>query len=196
MGLIPREWNLAQLTSGQKSYVTKQANKHAKLIKRVASHPNEYAVRKVSEKTAKNLKAAGYEVNRGRAIIPTKKGYELHVSRNGVTFESAREKQRILLKSGEDFLKKLANLGKHRLPPNHFYALKVGNSPTMKRVQPNMPNLLQYAGNVEWHNEDGKEYVSLVIVHYKHGVQGQTYIGNVQADGDEDDEDDGDEEFA
>lgn len=68
MGVLPAKWKgkrYSQLSTAQRGYVTKLSHE----LKSVILHPAQFAIRKVDEKTARELRKNGYIVKGGKAMI-------------------------------------------------------------------------------------------------------------------------------
>lgn len=172
-GLIPREWNLTKLTSGQKSRISfllnEKKNPH---VAAILKHPDRYVVRDVGKETAANLKRAGYQVNKaGRALIYTRDA-KVTVNKLGVTFRSNGMRSKVLLMSRPDFLARVEAIRRNERQwggriPGRRYALKVGNSPRFNTTYPTLNELLAYArarDKAGWHSDDARDHISLVVI--------------------------------
>lgn len=184
-GLIPKGWDLRKpLTSGQKSWITKQSKVHAQLIKR----PGDFTIRRVGNATAKQLKASGYKVENNRAIIHSKQS-NVRIKRGEIEIQRPHQTERVILKGGPDFLRQLQNLDKRKLAPNQAYGLKIGDSPTINTIRPSLRELIQYARNLNFHSAGGQNHVSIVLI----TVRGPGLVGHANPDLDDDDDQDEDE---
>lgn len=177
-GLIPKDWDLRKpLSTGQKSWITKQSKTYSQLIAR----PQDFSVKRVSNANAKILRESGVKTQGNRAIVP--KGYRRMIKdpttgkariikdqakvsiRNGkMTIKKAHQTETVYLKGGPDFLNQLEKLYKKKLKPNQAWALKIGNSPTMRTVRPDLKELIAYARDIDFHSQDALNHVSLVLI--------------------------------
>lgn len=125
-----------------------------------------------------------------KAIIPNNGG-TVRIDKGDLVYRKPGQTERVILKAGPDFLKRLNALGKKPLKPNQAYALKIGNSPTLAVVRPSLKELMQYASRINFHSADGKNYVSLVLV----TMNRDSLVDQSTDEDDEDDEseDDGEE---
>lgn len=186
-GLIPKDWDLRKpLTTGQKSWITKQSKTYAQLIRR----PGDFSIKRVSDATAKSLKSSGYKVSGNRAVIPNKGG-KVKVTRGRVTIEKPHQTEQVILKGGPDFLRKLEGLYKRKLKPNQAWALKIGDSPTIHTLRPSLRELIAYARTINFNSPSGSNHVSLVLV----TVKGPGLVDHMRDDdNDEFEGDDGEED--
>jgi hypothetical protein len=125
-GLIPGDWNLTQLTGGQKSYITKQAKRYSDVVR----NPEDYVSRRVSQSTAKLLKGAQYTVKGQRVLLHTPGADKVSIARGKVRFVRQRQSETVLLQSSPDFLRQLERLDdiKAELPPGQYVGFKIGDS--------------------------------------------------------------------
>lgn len=176
---------MSRLTGGQKSWITKQARKYEDVVKK----PDHYITRRVSEKTASQLKQAGYFVNRDLKALIYAKNQTVKVTRGRVDFINPDGiRARVILQSRPDFLEAIERLKKRERAfgpvPGRQYALKIGNSPRFHVTHPSFKDLLAYARALDqkgFHSPDARDHISLVII----DVEGFEYGQDLD---DEDDE--------
>lgn len=167
-GLIPRDWNLRQLTPSQKGYVTKQSKKFAQVLKR----PGDYVSRKAAPSTLKKLKLADYPVAHGRVLLHVPGKDRVSIARGQVTFKRARQTERVLLQSSPDFLAELEQLGnlKRRLPKGHFVGFKIGNSQVIGTFH-SVADAYQYATTTRGFSGKDADNVALVLIDATQGYE-------------------------
>lgn len=174
-GLIPKEWDLRKsLTTGQKSWITKQSKTFAQLVRR----PDDFTVKTVKPSTEKELKRAGYRVSRGRAVIPNQGG-KARINVRKITTGKGKNKktraelrlmfdhksERIILESGPDFLGRLSKLKPKKLRQNQAYALKIGGNQIANRTFDSLGELQIYLSNMKAPNaRHGYDAMSVVIL--------------------------------
>ncbi len=185
-GLIPKHWDLRRpLSIGQKSWITKQSNKYAQLIRR----PEDFAIKRVGKSSREILKKSGYAIEGNKAIIPAK-GAKVRVKGGALEFVRPHQTERVILKGGPDFLRQVEKLYSKKLKRNQAWALKIGDSPTINTLRPDLRELIAYARTLNFHSPSGSNHVSLVLV----TVNGPGLIGHASEDDEDSDEWDEDEE--
>jgi hypothetical protein len=160
-GLIPGDWNLRQLTRGQKSYITKQAKRYSDVLR----NPGDYVSRRVSQSTAKLLKGAQYTVKGQRVLLHTPGADKVSVARGKVKFIRQRQSETVLLQNAPDFLRQLENLGdmNARLPRGTYVGFKIGDSQVIGTFD-SVADAYNYATNRRMFTGRDAEKVALVLI--------------------------------
>lgn len=183
-GLIPSHWDLRRsLTSGQKSWITKQKNRYEAVIDK----PKKFTTRTYSKETAAKLKRAGYFGEGNKIIIPNfgDKTSRTRVSERTVTITRRLNPKHgaphtvtetVYLDSGPALLAKLNKKFADPLPPGEYWAFKVGDNNTfLNNHNKTLGALMHYgmeikfkgdAGQVQW----AESHVHLVRFHYDDGL--------------------------
>lgn len=151
--MIPKDWNLKNLSLGQKSWITKLANGQFKeLVKR----PGEFTSISAKTKSDKSkARSAGLPVANGRAVAKAKtvrrnsRG-ELTVTRASGTVEH------VYYATPQTFLRQYDRLSKIKLAPNQLWKLRIEGHLSNEGFR-SFDELVQYArGNSDmdlWHDD-------------------------------------------
>lgn len=147
------------LSSGQKSQITKLRQTWGHAIKA----PEAFHKARVSDKRAKELKAAGFKVTpRGVAFIPLsghdsariEKGAIVYRSRDGVS-------EKTFLTDHKHFFSQLRSLMDTPLPKNTMVTVRIGDRNPFKRRLNSYAELYYYLENDFEPNDDGENKAHL-----------------------------------
>lgn len=151
-GLIPQHWDLRRLTTGQKSWVTKQSQKYASVV----AKPKNFESRTYSAAKAKQLKGAGYFGEGNKILIPNfgEKSAKTKVNKNSITITRYDSRgrsvtEKIYLHSNQQLLNALQKEFSKDLGPGEYWSLKVGDNNTFLNAgEKNLPDLMRYGSRV------------------------------------------------
>jgi hypothetical protein len=183
-GLIPQDWNLRKLTSGQKSHALKQARKYQSVV----FNPKKFESRTYSTAKAKMLKEAGYFGEGNKILIPnfgdTTARTKVNTDSVTITRTDSRGRrviEKVYLHSGPELLRKLQKEFPKPLGPGEYWSLKVGDYNTfIEAGKKDLSQLMKYGtdltltgsdGNIHWAErhvhlvkfkfEDGEDHVDM-----------------------------------
>jgi hypothetical protein len=153
-GLIPQHWDLRRLSSGQKSWITKQANKYSAVIE----HPKKFESRTYSTTKAAKLKAAGYFGEGNKILIPNfgDKTARTYVNEDSVTIRRVDSKgraviEKVYLHSGPELLKRLNKKFARPLGNGEYWSLKVGDNNTfLDAGEKTLVDLMRYGSRISF----------------------------------------------
>ena len=181
-GFIPKSWDLRKpLTDYKKRIIRKLQREYSDILDR----PQDYQIRKVSEKTRKLAEAAGYRSVRDRLIIPARKkktsegtiGFEsVSISRKMIVTRYSDRTETVYLSSAPDFLKTvdrlLAQEEEFGDEDGVFWAFKIGESNTFINSKKTLEELLySYAPKLNFRGDPTKMAMmtNLVRIEYHSG---------------------------
>ena len=102
--------------------------KAAKEWGHVLRRPKDFDFRKVSEKTGGKLREAGFQLFKGRAVIPTR-GQKVNIKRGTVYIRKSGRIEKVILAAGPDIIRRIdarIEAGKDSPALNTFFGLKLG----------------------------------------------------------------------
>lgn len=169
LGAVPKDWKWGKLTSGQKSYVTKQANRYAYAI----AHPEEFSTRKVSKATAKGAARGEFRVAGQNIIIRKQKDVEFKfiAPRPGKDLSSVPRLKRIqynrdgsvltvetsyLHRNAEELLRVEEGLKKRGLKPYESFGVSISTAGRRSSKQIDIRAITGYHANLMG-KDDGRE---------------------------------------
>lgn len=169
-GVIPAHWDLRKPTNYQKRVISRREKEYSELIK----NPQGFKVSKVAKTTAQLLKASGYKVENGRAIIPTR-GNKVRIKGDKLIIDRGDRTETVYLNSGKGFLqrverelKKEENEDYEGLPDGEYWAFKVGDNNTfLSNWQQGMTGLMRYGQKVNFTDPSAAQYTNLVKIKFK-----------------------------
>lgn len=182
-GLIPSRWDLRSLSSGQKSWLTKQLNRYEAVVEK----PSKFTARTYSDATAKKLKAAGYFGEGNKILIPNfgDPSSRTRVSERTITITRRLNPKHgaphtvtetIYLDSGPALLAKLNKKFADDLPQGEYWAFKVGDNNTfLNNHNKTLGALMHYGMEIKFKgNPDqvqwAESHVHLVKFRYDDGL--------------------------
>lgn len=183
-GLIPSRWDLRQtLTSGQKSWLTKQMARYEAVIEK----PSKFTTRTYSATTARKLKAAGYYGEGNKILIPNfgDPTSRTRVSEKTVTITRRLNPKHgaphtvtetVYLDSGPALLARLNKRFADPLPKGEYWAFKVGDNNTfLNNHNKTLGALMHYGMEIKFKGSDGQvewaqSHVHLVKFRYDDGL--------------------------
>lgn len=146
---------------------------YAHYIKR----PEDFVVRKVSEKTASTMKKSGIKATAtNRAVIP-KKGFDaVHIKGDKLTYEGRTKSgtkvtETVSLIGSPNFEAHIKHLSKKKLKRNQALTVKIGENSTLNRSFQNIAELSQYVNNIQFKLGAGQtkgdilRQISIVEIH-------------------------------
>lgn len=130
----------------QRGWITRRAAEYAQVL----AKPENFHIAKVSKKTAKEFKGAGYKVTKTQKLI-----VPLHTSERG-KFDSVKiSKGKLIFKGGNiteivtpsnaaNFHQKIAELAKKKLKNNQMLTVKIGDNASFNSRFDNINDLFKY----------------------------------------------------
>lgn len=170
-GLIPKQWDLRKkLSSGQKSWITKQKTKYQQIVE----HPEKFASRVYSTKKAKQMKSAGFYGEGNHILIPNfgDKRSRTIVREDTITirrrlrigYTASRKpifgpevEETIYLHTGPNLLKLLKRKYPKALPKGEYWAFKLGDNNTFIDKWAKNLNQLSYYNRALFDLEEDEE---------------------------------------
>ena len=161
-GLLPSSYRLNKLTSGQKSWVTKQVRKFADVVE----HPHRFSTIKTKTKRHREqAENAGFKVGNGRAVIRNDFG-EGRLSRAGdkITINDGEVKREIWFANSKTFEATLAKLRREKLGKNQYWSFAIGTNESGQEFA-SLDDLMAYLRKLKFKTDESiGKWVSLTRI--------------------------------